>query len=958
MFLPLAKADEATRTVWARAAAEEVDKAREILDYATAKPAFQAWSDKFHAATLGKSLGNLRSMHNPRHLAGKIQEILYDDGAKTVDVMVKILDPVDWIKVTEGGYTGLSIGGGYAAKWPCPLHKGATRYTPRIAEISLVDSPCIPSAMFLDLQKSDGTLEKIALVGHSKERSDWARTFSEMRPPPTFADLRKGLESDAPMFAAGAAVAARTIARRHTSLAHAAAHLGMAAGLLASAHSQVHEPPPDRTKVAQTMHEWKAGKLRAWRGRTARGKPRTGPKVTDQKQAIAIALSQARRAGLKKGWDQDTAAGAPKPKVGTDSSWSARTFGSHPVRGFIAGALDPSWGAASTALDIAGTSQPIAQHAKYLKGRQRLAAWHKNNPGGAAAPKNPSMPNYMQKFDIANAIDERLEKGVIGAVGRAIGEGYGRAEDAVASRVGAAVDTASQARFRQSPKFLSQRAHAAVQGARNARGVGSPSKTMTAPGQGFKPSKAWNDGRAAGIKMAAREHGAAMAERAKSITRRTLRGGSVAGGLGGTAYALHTANNAVNGLTDNDGPSLKKPRYMKKGDAELFLEQLGEQTFPDAVVPMEKWVIPAAMATGGALAGGFAAALATKNAVLRAGVKAAVASRKAAEHGYTNRPLNAQSIHHQKHALKVGLGAIGLGTAGNVAGGVAGWKYGRTLEGQEPDKANLKKPRYMRKGDAALFADPMNKRTFRESVDRGAARGSRVGLGVGALAGGAVGRAATRSWAGAGAGAVAGGLVGSHVAEPIGALHGALTHRRDERKRVAALASTLSPKEHAQRIAAAKARWLNEGHHDLDHHFDQKHAIASRAILGRDSKVASVEQERDNTWNAVADTHAAYDKVRPHLPHEANLMMEIPHQSGLLYNPEAVGERHFAASGQPKHRLYLLHPAEVDDWIAKHGKDAKAVTKMTPRGQVDDLRDLAGICAYPSGCFVQLAAAS
>jgi microcystin degradation protein MlrC len=43
-----------------------------------------------------------------------------------------------------------------------------------------------------------------------------------------------------------------------------------------------------RAKVAKTMDEWKAGTLHSG--------SKTGPKVTSQKQAVAIALSQARRA--------------------------------------------------------------------------------------------------------------------------------------------------------------------------------------------------------------------------------------------------------------------------------------------------------------------------------------------------------------------------------------------------------------------------------------------------------------------------------------------------------------------------------------------------------------------------------------------------------------------------------------------------------------------------------------
>ena len=45
-----------------------------------------------------------------------------------------------------------------------------------------------------------------------------------------------------------------------------------------------------RDKVGTTMHEFKAGTLTSYRGPRKKGKP-----VVDRDQAIAIALSQARR---------------------------------------------------------------------------------------------------------------------------------------------------------------------------------------------------------------------------------------------------------------------------------------------------------------------------------------------------------------------------------------------------------------------------------------------------------------------------------------------------------------------------------------------------------------------------------------------------------------------------------------------------------------------------------------
>jgi hypothetical protein len=44
-----------------------------------------------------------------------------------------------------------------------------------------------------------------------------------------------------------------------------------------------------RQKIADVMHEWKAGTLHSG--------SKTGPKVTNRRQAIAIAMSQAARKG-------------------------------------------------------------------------------------------------------------------------------------------------------------------------------------------------------------------------------------------------------------------------------------------------------------------------------------------------------------------------------------------------------------------------------------------------------------------------------------------------------------------------------------------------------------------------------------------------------------------------------------------------------------------------------------
>lgn len=371
-FLPLVKADEEKHLIYARAAAEEPDRSGEIMDYETAVPAFKTWSKQYADATMGKSMGNVRAMHNPRHLAGKVEKLDYDDAGKFVGAMIKILDPTDWIKVEQGGYTGISIGGGYAKKWKDPLNKNLTRYTPRIQEISLVDSPCIPSARIMELQKRDGTLEEVKLHGSP-------RSFNELKQqqPRTFDELQKSL-----VGAAVGGLVGRAIGRRIGAVAglraashpeaalnsaiigsHVGAGLGLVTGagvghlvtrrrdgsinvskqeILANLQKANLIAPPaaagsmrkpkaataapalptgslpapkaarvkvltptlsamgkaatelEREKIQKTMHEFKHGKLRSFRANRAK---RDMPKVEDRRQAIAIALSQARRVG-------------------------------------------------------------------------------------------------------------------------------------------------------------------------------------------------------------------------------------------------------------------------------------------------------------------------------------------------------------------------------------------------------------------------------------------------------------------------------------------------------------------------------------------------------------------------------------------------------------------------------------------------------------------------------------
>src|SRR6266700_289726 len=116
LFAQLAKIDEAKREVYGVATAEMVDKEGEIFDYESSKPYFKAWSDEISKATDGKSLGNVREMHEPSAV-GKLIGMDFEDKQKQISIVAKIIDEQAWQKCKEGVYTGFSIGGQYVKAW-------------------------------------------------------------------------------------------------------------------------------------------------------------------------------------------------------------------------------------------------------------------------------------------------------------------------------------------------------------------------------------------------------------------------------------------------------------------------------------------------------------------------------------------------------------------------------------------------------------------------------------------------------------------------------------------------------------------------------------------------------------------------------------------------------------------------------------------------------------------------
>lgn len=168
-FLQLQKVDVSKREVWGFAALEQPDRAREIMDYEKSLPNFLNWSRDMQKASGGLSMGNVRAMHRDV-AAGKVIHLEPRDETKSIYVGAKIVDDNEWKKVLEGVYTGFSVGGSYGKKWSDPALPGYTRYEAVPVEISLVDVPCMPGAMF-EVVKADGASEMRKFVSEEGELS-------------------------------------------------------------------------------------------------------------------------------------------------------------------------------------------------------------------------------------------------------------------------------------------------------------------------------------------------------------------------------------------------------------------------------------------------------------------------------------------------------------------------------------------------------------------------------------------------------------------------------------------------------------------------------------------------------------------------------------------------------------------------------------------------------------------
>ncbi len=139
------KVDKDKRIVRGRATAEVLDAHGQVVDYETAKAAFQTWK------------GNIREMHQPKAV-GKAVEVEFDDAEKAIFLSSYISKGAadTWEKVLDGTLSEYSIGARATVK--TEKFGDATvekLYLQRLNETSLVDAGACPGCSF-EVVKMDG----------------------------------------------------------------------------------------------------------------------------------------------------------------------------------------------------------------------------------------------------------------------------------------------------------------------------------------------------------------------------------------------------------------------------------------------------------------------------------------------------------------------------------------------------------------------------------------------------------------------------------------------------------------------------------------------------------------------------------------------------------------------------------------------------------------------------------
>jgi phage head maturation protease len=159
LYLPLAKVDREQRMVYGYASTEALDSQGEVVRrqaLAAALPEYMRFA-------------NIREMHQPSAV-GIAKEAAIDE--KGLWLGAKVVDDDAWKKVVEGVYKGFSIGGFVTARDPRDP-QAITGID--LAEISLVDRPANPDAVFAVYKSAGVEREALVKAGARHSKEDLAR---------------------------------------------------------------------------------------------------------------------------------------------------------------------------------------------------------------------------------------------------------------------------------------------------------------------------------------------------------------------------------------------------------------------------------------------------------------------------------------------------------------------------------------------------------------------------------------------------------------------------------------------------------------------------------------------------------------------------------------------------------------------------------------------------------------
>ena len=147
IFIPFNKKDEDQRLVGGYASSETLDSQGEIVEKDAIARALPGYLGEYDEKEKRYKLGGLREMHQ-LSAVGKTVKAIIDNKGLYIDG--KVVDKNAWEKVKEGVYAGFSIGGKIVKQ------VGNRIKDLKLSEISLVDRPANPDAMFM-MVKADKT---------------------------------------------------------------------------------------------------------------------------------------------------------------------------------------------------------------------------------------------------------------------------------------------------------------------------------------------------------------------------------------------------------------------------------------------------------------------------------------------------------------------------------------------------------------------------------------------------------------------------------------------------------------------------------------------------------------------------------------------------------------------------------------------------------------------------------